>query len=237
MDRQHRQELKHDKFVDEIGTLSAKAKENQRLLITIGVALIAIALIGYGAYFYRSNREQKAQELLGTAIDTMDTPVATAPGQVPPGQKSYKSDSERNADAEKQFHGVEKSYPGTDAADVAKLYLARISASRGDMSGARALLQQFIAGHPKHILVGTARFSLYQMRIDSGEGPQVVNEINAELAKTDPILPADSLLALLAHAYDAQGNEVQSRAAYKRIATEFPDSPYALEAQRHMGPA
>lgn len=237
MDRQHRQELKHDKFVDEIGTLSAKAKENQRLLITIGVALIAIALVGYGAFFYRSNREQKAQGLLGTAIDTMDTPVATIPGQVAPGQKSYKTEAERNAEAEKQFHGVEKTYPGTDAADVAKLYLARISASRGDMANARSLLQQFIADHPKHILVGSARFSLYQMRIEGGEGPQVINEINAELVKTDPVLPADSLLALLAHAYDAQGNDAKSREAYKRIATEFPDSPYALEAQRHMGPA
>jgi len=30
---------------------------------------------------------------------------------------------------------------------------------------------------------------------------------------------------------------VKSKEAYKRIATEFPDSPYALEAQRRIGPA
>lgn len=237
MDRQHRQQLKHDKFVDEIGTLSARAKENQKLLIAIGALAVAVALIGYGIYFYRSNREGKAQSMLSTAIDTMDSPVAPAPGQVPPGTKSYKTEAERNAEAEKQFQSVEKSYPSSDAADVAKLYLARIDASRGDTKTARSLLQQFISDHPKHILVGSARFSLYQMRIDGGEGPQVVNEINAELAKSDPVLPADSLLALLAHAYDAQGNNAKSRDAYRRITTEFPDSPYALEAQRHMGPA
>src|SRR5205823_3646215 len=31
MDRQHRRELKHDRFVDQIGNMSGKAKENQRL--------------------------------------------------------------------------------------------------------------------------------------------------------------------------------------------------------------
>ena len=55
--------------------------------------------------------------------------------------------------------------------------------------------------------------------------------------KSDPVLPADSLLVLLAHAYDVQGNAQKSKEAYRRITTEFPDSPYALEAQRRMGPA
>ena len=32
MDRQHRRELKHDRFVDELGTLSDKARDNQRFL-------------------------------------------------------------------------------------------------------------------------------------------------------------------------------------------------------------
>ena len=40
MDRQHRHDLKHDKFVDEIGVLSEKARANQRLLYTIGGAAL-----------------------------------------------------------------------------------------------------------------------------------------------------------------------------------------------------
>jgi TolA-binding protein len=239
MDRQERQNLKHDKFVDEIGTLSAAARENQRLLVTITAAAIAIAILAYGIYFYRSNHEQKAQDALAAAIDTMDSPLLPPPGQqqqTSPGAK-YKTEAERNAAAEKQFCTVESNFGGTDAADVAKLYLARLDAQRGDTTNARALLQQFIADHPKHLLVGTARYSLYQLRIDSGEAPQVASEIGSELVKTDPVLPSDSLLAILAHAYDAQGNDAKSRETYRRIATEFPDSPYAIEAQRRMGPA
>ena len=67
------------------------------------------------------------------------------------------------------FRDVQKKYSGTDASDVANLYLARIAASRNDVASARKLLEAFIAEHPKHLLVGAARYSLYQLRIENGD--------------------------------------------------------------------
>ena len=87
------------------------------------------------------------------------------------------------------------------------------------------------------MLGGSARFSLYQLRIENGEAAKVAGELQSEINKSDPVLPADTLLVLLAHAYDAQGNAEKSKEAFRRITTEFPDSPYALEAQRRIGPA
>ena len=237
MDRQHRRELKHDRFVDEIGVLSGRARENQRVLVGIAAVAILIAIAAYGVYFYRSNREHRAQDMLSTAIDTMESPLVN-PTQPNPDAK-YKTEDERNKAAEKQFLDVKAHYAGSDAADVADVYLARIDAERGDTAGARKFLQGFIAEHPNHILARTARYSLYQLRVDGGEAQQVTNELTAELAKTekDQILPADSMLVLLAHSYEVQGNEQKSRDAYRRLVTEFPDSPFALEAQRRVGPA
>jgi TolA-binding protein len=235
MDRQHRRELKHDRFVDEIGVLSTRARENQRVLVSLAVGALVVALVTYGVYFYRSNQERKAQDLLAAAIDTIESPLVT-PNQPNPKAK-FKTEAERSAAAEKQFKDLKAKYSGTDAADVADLYLARISAGRGDVAGARKLLQNFIQDHPKHLLVGGARYSLYQMRIESGEAQQVMTELDAELAKKDPVLPQDSLLVLLAHSYEVQGNDQKSRDTYKRIVTEYPDSPFALEAQRRVGPA
>ena len=235
MDRQHRRDLKHDRFVDEIGTLSSRARENQRLLLGIAIAAVVIAVLGYGIYFYRSTREEKAQAALASAIETMESPLIN-PEQPSPTAK-FKTEADRSSAAEKQFRTVVSGYGSSDAADVARLYLARIEASRGNNSTARKLLQEFIADHPDHLLVGSARFSLYQLRIDAGETNQVVSELNAELAKPDPVLPSDTLLAILARAYEVQGNPAKSRDMYRRIATEFPDSPYALDAQRRFGPA
>jgi len=237
MRREHRRELKHDRFVDEMGSLSTKARENQRLIMMAIGAVVIAGLAVYGIFFYRSTTEQRAQDALSTAIATVDSPlIPPAGGQPVPGAK-YKTDAERNSVAEKQFKDVQTKYSGTDAADVADLYVARFDATKGDVATARRLLQQFISDHPNHVLVGSARFSLYQLRIENGEAGAVANELQAEINKTNPVLPADTLLVLLAHAYDAQGNGVKSKEAYKRITTEYPDSPYALEAQRRIGPA
>lgn len=239
MDRQHRRELKHDKFVDEVGVLTAKARANQRVLLTIGASAVVLALVAYGVYFFRANRETQASVLLGAAIETFESPLVTE-GQTDPRAK-FKTEAERTAAAEKQFREVQAKFPGTDSADVAGLYLARFSATRGDVATARKLLQQFVEDHPKHFLVGGARYSLFQMRIDNGEAQQVITELNAEIARADrgetTALPADSLLVLLAHAYEVQGDETKSRATYRRLVTEFPESPFALEAQRRVGPA
>jgi hypothetical protein len=104
--------------------------------------------------------------------------------------------------------------------------------TKGDTKTARTLLEDFVGEHGDNVLVGAARFSLYQLRIESGEAAQVATELDAELKKSEPVLPGDSLLVLLAQAYDVQGNLVKSKDAYRRITTEFPESPYVVEAAR-----
>jgi len=237
MDRQHRHDLKHDKFVDEIGALSSKARDNQKLLMLLGGGLLAVAVIVYGFFFYRGNREEKAQEALAVAIETFDAPVgdATPEQQAVQTGPRYKTEAEKTAAAEKQFKDLQEKYSGTDAADVGGLYMARMAAARGDIKSARPLLETFVNGQKDHMLAGAARFSLYQMRIEGGEAATVAVELNAELAKPDPVLPGDSLLLLLAQAYETQGDSAKSLEAYRRIANEFPESPYAVEAQRRVG--
>jgi predicted negative regulator of RcsB-dependent stress response len=236
MDRQHRHDLKHDKFVDEIGVLSSKAKANQRLLLTIGLAAVVIALLGYGIFFYRANQEEKAQLALATAIETFEAPVGELPqGQTAPAGPRFKTEPERTAAAEKQFQEVQSKYSGTDAGDVAGLYLARIAVNKGQPAKARPMLEEFVDDHSGHILASSARSSLYQLRIESGEAPQVATELEAELKKPETSLPGDSLLVLLAQAYEIQGQGDRSREAYRRITTEFPESPYVVEAQRRVG--
>jgi TolA-binding protein len=235
MDRQHRHDLKHDKFIDEIGDLSQRARANQRLLLTIAGAAIAVAAIVYGIFFYRSSQERKAQQQLAEAISTIESPLQASEGQPPVPNAKFKTEAERIAAAEKQFRDVMAQHAGTDAASVASLYIARIDAGSGKADEARTLLKNFIDKHSDSVLVGSARFSLYQLRMESGETAQVIAELNAELAKDEPILPADSLLVLLAHGYDVQNDAEKARDAYRRVITEHPDSPFVLEAQRRVG--
>lgn len=236
MHRDHRRELKRDKFVDEMGSLTSRARENQRLLVGLTVTVVVLALIGYGIYFYRSNRERQAQEALAAAIETIDSPLIE-PG-VPNPKATFRTDQERTTRATVMFHDLQKKYGGTDASDVANLYLARLDATTNDVAGAKKLLEQFIKEHPDHILVGGAKYSLYELRIGNGEATKVVAELNQEMGKkNERALPGDVLLVLLAHAYEAQGNLQESKETYRRIVNQFPDSPYAIDAQRRVGSA
>jgi hypothetical protein len=223
--------LKHDKFVDEIGALSQRARANQRLLLMIGLGAVAIAAIVYGAFFYRGSVETKAQEALANAIETADASVGEQQPQGATGPH-FKTEAERDVASERQFKDVQAKYSGTDAADVAGLYLARMAVAKGDVKKPRTMLQEFVNDHGDNILVGGARFSLYQLRIENGEAAQVSKELDEELKKSDPVLPGDSLLVLLAQAYDVQGNTAKSKESYRRITTEFPESPYVVEAAR-----
>ncbi len=237
MDREHRRELKHDRFVDEVGNWSGRARDNQRLLMIIAGAGLAVAILIYGIYFYRSSREQRAQASLSKGIETIESPLQPPAGGQPIPNAKFKTDTERLSAAEKQFVEVETKFSGSDAADIAGLYMARIAASRGDSAGARKRLQHFIDDHPKHLLVGAARYSLYQIRIENGDAASVVSDLQSQIGKTEATLPSDTMLILLAHAYDVQGNADKSKETFRRIITEFPDSPYAVEAQRRIGPA
>src|SRR5688572_8219996 len=105
MDRQHRHDLKHDKFVDEIGALSVRARANQRVLLGLAGALLGIALIAFGIYFYRANREEKAQQALAIAIETYGGTVGETQ---PPNSTAphFKTETERQAAADKLFTAV-----------------------------------------------------------------------------------------------------------------------------------
>src|SRR5258707_4683297 len=165
MDRQQRRDLKHDKFVDEVGTWSARAKENQRLLLTITGVAVAVAVLAYGIYFYRSNHEEKAQLALGQAMDTIESPLLPAPGTQPQPGSKYKTEAERSAAAEKQLKAVESGYGGTDAADLASLYLARIASARGDLARGPTRLGKYIQDNSQTVLLARARSRLFKLRI------------------------------------------------------------------------
>jgi len=235
MDRQTRRELKHDKFVDEMGVAYSFAQGHRpQVLAVLGGAVVLVAL-AIAFFAYRSHREGRAQERLAEAIAILEVPVSETPATTP-GVTTYKTEAEKVAKAEPILKDVAGSYSGTKAASVADLYLARFAAARGDLTAARPRLEQFVAKYPGHILAGPAQLSLYSIRIESGEGETVVKEIEKQLDNPESLVPPDALLELLSEAYRRMGNAAKSAEMTRRIVNEYPDSPYFLDAQRRLPP-
>jgi tetratricopeptide (TPR) repeat protein len=232
MDRITRHKIKHDKFVDDVGTAYSYAREHSRTLVWGVVGAVAVIVAATVLLVLQSRQEAKAQERLAEAIVILEAPLESqAPTATGP---KYKTEQEKQTKAEPILQEVAAKYPRTDAADVAGLYLAGFSAERGDIAAARPRLEAFLREHSDHILAGAAKRGLYELRIAAGEGKQVIAELERDLADQNSVLPSDITLALLAQTYELTGNAAKAREAYQRIVNEFPDSPYTIDAQRKL---
>lgn len=233
-DKLNRKEIKHDRFVEDVGVAYDFARTNRNQVIALAVGAVVIALAIWGFFVYRSSRENKAQSALADAITVMETSTGTA-DPTSTAAPQFKSEQEKLAKAEPMFSAVAEKYSGTDASDVADLYLARIAASRGDAARAKERLQSFIRDHGDHMLAGAAQLSLYELQLQGGAGAkEVISEVEKELGKDDSPLPKDALLSMLARAYEMTGAPDKARDVYQRIVNEFPDSPYTIDAQRKL---
>lgn len=228
-----RHKIKHDKFVDEVGSAYSYAKQHARPVMWGLAGLLALIVGGTALVVFQRGQGQKAQKRLAEAIVILQAPLESQAGPTATGPK-YKTEQEKQAKAQPILEEVAAKYPRTDAADVAGLYLAAFAAERGDAAAARPRLEQFLRDHPNHILAGVAKRGLYELRIAAGEGQQVIADLERELADPKSALPSDVVLTMLAQTHELMGNSAKAREAYQRIVNEYPDSPYTIDAQRKL---
>lgn len=228
----NRRDLKHDRFVDEMELAYESMRRNTRRIALVALALLVVIAAIVALIAFNRRQETVAQGLLAEAIATMEKPVAGEPGA--PADAQFKSADEKLAKVEPLFRRVTEKYEGKDAADVADLYLARIAATRGDVKTAEPKFRAFIEDHPDHLLAGSAQMSLYQIQLGNGQTSELIADVEKQLTAESPVLPKDALLALLARAHEIAGNDAKARDAYQRVINEFPDSAYAMDAQRKV---
>lgn len=228
----NRKDLKHDRFVDEMEIAYAAMRRNTQRIVLAAVAVLLVIAAVVAFLAYNRRQENAAQTLLADAISTMDKPVAGEPGAPP--DAPFKSNEEKLAKAEPIFRQVVSKYEGKDAADIADLYLARIAASRGDVATAEPKFRDFVSEHSDHLLAGSAQMSLYQIQLGKGATAEVIADVEKQLTAEEAILPKDALLSVLARAHEIGGNDAKAREAYQRIINEYPESAYAIDAQRKV---
>lgn len=231
MDRQTRKAIKHDKFLDQLNNAYTFAARNRKPLIMAAVAIVILAVAAAALAAYSHRQEIEAQKVLAEGIEVMQTPVGE---RVIATSTSYESEEARQKAAEEIFRRVVDEYGSRDAADVASLYLAQIEARRGDYDSARARFESFVDDHPEHLLAASAEVSLLNMKLAAGETDALITELQERIDGESDRLPRPVLLALLAQAYEMKGDQEKAIQAYRRIANEFPDSPYSLDAQRKL---
>lgn len=199
-------------------------------------ALLVLVAIGSAVYLWLQHREQQAALALDEALLVYQAPIVEAsPQPEDPDQPTFPDETARRERAKELFTEVRDRFGGSDPADVAGLYLARIAAAEGDTERARELWSDFVDEHPSHVLAGNARLNLLTMDREAGRHEDTIAELQAMLGDDEAPLPGDVILWELARTYEAAGQDEAAADAYQRLAEEYPASGFAGEAQARSG--
>lgn len=234
MDRQERHDIKHDRFVDEVSHYYDEVRRNSQRVVIGVVGLLVLIGIGIAIWGWNARQEKAAGALLADAIETFEAPVGPE-AVADPNRKgpAFATEAERTKAAEAKLNDVTSKYSRSDAAQVASLYLAQIDISKGQTDAAIKRYEEFVRKNSGSLLAGGAQMSVYQLRM-AADAKSVIPELEKASQDEKSLVPKESVLSLLAEAYEKSGDKARAMDIYRRIATEFPQTPYAADAQQKM---
>jgi TolA-binding protein len=232
-----RKDMKRDEFVEALERSKSFVEANARYLVLGAVGLTVVALAAAGAWYWLVHQRARANAALAEAVEVYGAPVGAAEqgeGDAP----SFPDEAARRTRARELFTALRDEHGGRDAADVAAVYLGQIAAAEGDLDTARELWSGFVADHDDHVLADQVRVNLFHLERAQGRDQQVAADLEAMLAAPvdERKLPGDVILYELGRTYQALGQSEQALTSFRRLAEEYPTSPYAALAQRELGP-
>ena len=207
-----RKQLKQDdEFVSAAEWIFRWIADNRRQLMAAIGAVFAAAILWWGVNAWMGSRTDDASLLLYHAVRTFEGDAA-----------------------EIEFQQVVESYGGSDQADMAKLYLARIALSRGQTDEARTIFVDLSQKNGNNVIGRLATLDLIDLRIASGQIAEVTGELESMIVGQDGGLPRDAALYKLGEVLADSGDPERARTYFERLVEEFPESPYLMNARLRL---
>jgi len=215
---------KDDEFVSAAEVIFRWISDNAKPL-AVGIAAVCVlALLGWAVSRWMGARTDDASLLLYHATMTFE-------GEAAPGSIAPAGDIEA---AKVEFQQVIDSYGRSEQADMARLYLARIALSRGEMEEARTALVELAQKHGDDVLGRLANLDLINLRIASGQGTEVAAELEAMVTGRSTGLPRDAALYRLGELFVEEGEPEKARSYLEMLVEEFPESPFVTGARQRL---
>jgi predicted negative regulator of RcsB-dependent stress response len=218
-----RKQLKQDEFVTVADTVFQWLRENWRPIVGVAGGLMVVYLIWGLASWWSADRAQDAAVHLDQALRAIDDEEAGAP-----------TSGTEVLSGEEQLQQVIEEHGGTTQGDMARLVLARKHLDGGRTDEARELLVRLSQRHKGDTIGRLAAFDLIQLRISSGQGAEVAQELEAMVAGQDDSLPRDMALHELGMLLVKEQRTDEGRDYLEKLVEEFPDSPYRSSASQKL---
>ncbi len=232
-----RHQLKEDRFSK--ATLEAAEKtvnwsqEHRDKLLIAAIALLVVAAIGIGAWYYNNTQDQKASLDLATAVRTLSTPLRPAGTPEQPGYPSFESLNARATAARKQFQAVADTYSHTRSGKMARYFVGLTAAQLGDYTAAEHNLQE-AADSSDGNLASLGKFGLASVYANEKKDAQAVGLYKQLIDKPTILVARVTAQFELASFYESRNRPDEARNLYMQIQKENPSSQASQLAQQRL---
>jgi TolA-binding protein len=230
-----RHQLKTDRFsqvtFEAAGNAAHWTAEHQAKLIAAVIAVVVIAGIAFGGWYYINTQDEKASAELSTAVRTFDTPVRPPGVPAQPGYDSFASSQERSTAARKQFQDIVDKYPRTHTADMARYFVGLAASQLGDNAAAERNLQE-AAGSRNSDLAALGKFALASIYRAENKDAQAIDLYKQLIDKPTVVVSKATAQLELASFYESRQKLDDAKKIYAQVEKDNPSSEAASLAQR-----
>jgi tetratricopeptide (TPR) repeat protein len=239
VDQQTKAALKQDKFVATTTHGLEWASENRNSVITTSALLLGVIVVLVLGVVVYNKRADAAAIAFGNAMQVYQTPVAP-PGQaVPPGVKTYPSDTERAKAANTLFLDVANKYGLMPDGRVARYFAGLTYLESGQNQSAEDTLKK-VAGGWNSDLASLSKLALAQLYRQTGRDSQAIDLYNQLTAKPTSTVPPGLAQLQLGELYESEGKTELAKAVYAKLQDQDKDkttkSPAAAIAKEKLNP-
>jgi TolA-binding protein len=234
MKRTERRHLKENDF--ELWTRDTREflETRGRETLTVLVAVVVIGCAALGYYGWRQHVQSRSSTMLAEALAVQTAPVGgAAPGTLlPPG--GFLDEKGRDEAALAKLKAAADAYPSTDAGTHARYEQAATLVSLGRYAEAIDCYNEVLKRAGTGNYGQMARLGIAEAQARAGRYDEAINVLKDLAQHKEGALPIDGVLIELGRVYLDAGKPADARQAFNRIVDEFPDSPYAGEAQQKL---
>lgn len=227
-----RHQLKHDRFTDATqGTVSWAVGHQKPVILVVG-AVILLAGLAAGGWYYFEHRNAQASVALGKAVRTFQRPLRPAGTPPEPQRVTFESAAERGREAQKQFQQVAEQYAHTRTAEIARFLMGIAAIDAGDKATAERELKAAAESRREDLAalgkMGLAGF--YHSTGRDGDALRLYDELIAH-----PTAVVSKAAALLAKAEMLEATQpAEATRIYQQIRTEDPKGPVGRVAEERL---
>jgi TolA-binding protein len=236
MKAQERHHLKQNEFAVTTAKLAGGFAEHRDRIAMASGAIVLIAVIGGGYFYFQKQKNDSASALFGAALRVEQSQVVPAPTLPGATQQAgtFATEQAKNEAAIAAYQKVIDAYPNHNAGMAARYHLAGVMLEMGRAPEAATAYADVAARGGASLYGSAARLGQAQALVAQSKFDEAIKVLTDLSAQRDSDLPMDGVLMELARVCQRAGKTQDARAAFKRVVDEFPQSGYAGEARQQL---